>query len=202
MEDRGISDAQLRAMPITPCSTLSSAWRTGLLAASLMMLSTPGPARTEVAPAVGFVRAVTWSPGDTRREGACEFEVFLTVAHLRHTSPQVGLVGVGNHNGRLSRQAEQALDHVACRGIAVARVARNGGVVARMPGALYVDAGALPEMRARELLLTCLRRYGAPPAAADPANPTEAELESIRRHLARYQEIFAPARSALAMTHY
>jgi tRNA-dihydrouridine synthase len=187
-------------MPITHRSTWSSAWRACLSAGSLLLIVSSGLARTDASPAVGVVRDVTWSPGDTQREGASEFEVFLTVAQLQQASGAVGLVGVGNHNGRLSQQAERALEHVACRGIAVARVARGGGAVALTPDALYVDAGSLPEAEARELLLTCLQRYGAPPAAANPADPTEAELTSIRRHLSRYQEVFATARSAIAMT--
>ena len=143
--------------------------------------------------AVGIVRSVAWSPGDAQRDGACEFEIFLTVAQLQQNHRHVGLVGVGNHNGRLSLQAELALDNVALRGIAVAKVAPSGGCVAHSDEALFVDAGTLSENAACSLLQKCIERFGPPPAAINPSYPTTTELKSIRRHLQRYQEAFITA---------
>lgn len=183
-------------MPITPSSTRSSAWRTCLFVGSLV-LSTPVVfASNEPTTAVGVVRNVAWSPGDSQRDGACEFQIFLTVAQLQQNHRHVGLVGVGNHNGRLSLQAEQALENVALRGIAVAKVAPRGGSVARTDDALFVDAGTLPESAACQLLQTCIERYGPLPAAANPSRPTAAELRAIRRQLQRYQEAFTTASGA------
>lgn len=183
-------------MPITPSSTRSTAWRTCVLLGSLV-LSTPFVcARNEPKSAVGVVRNVAWSPGDAQRDGACEFQIFLTVAQLQQNHRDVGLVGVGNHNGRLSVQAEQALENVALRGIAVAKIAPQGGTVARTEDALFVDAGTLSESSACQLLQTCIERYGPVPAAANPSRPTAAELRAIHRQLQRYQEAFTTASGA------
>ena len=140
-----------------------------------------------------MIRSVAWSPGDTQREGACELSIFLKVAQLKQGHRDVGLVGVGNHNGRLSSQAEEALAHVALRGIPVAKVAPQGGSVARTDDALFVDAGTLPESKACQILETCIDRYGPLPAAANPSQPTEAELRAIHLQLDRYQAAFANA---------
>ena len=182
-------------MPTTYRSVARTAWKTSFIAGSLVLSSALGFARSESKVAVGVVHNVAWSPGDTQRDGACEFEIFLTVAQLQQSHRNVGLVGVGNHNGRLSTQAEQALDNVALRGIAVAKIAPAGGSVARTAEALFVDAGTLPEKAACELLQTCIERYGPLPAAANPSQPTVAELHAIRRQLQRYQEAFTTATS-------
>jgi len=188
-------------MPIAHPSVRSTAWRTCLLVSSLVFSTALAHARTEPAAAVGVVRNVAWSPGDAQRDGACEFEIFLTVAQLQQKHRAVGLVGVGNHNGRLSDQAEHALDNVALRGIVVAKIAPSGGTVARTDEALFVDAGTLPESTACQLLQTCIERYGPLPAVANPSRPTAAELRAIHRQLQRYQDAFTTATSsAVAIT--
>lgn len=48
----------------------------------------------------------------------------------------------------------------------------------------------LTATKARLLLMACLMRFGALPPAADPDNPTEAEIVAIRDQVARYQEVF------------
>ena len=118
----------------------------------------------------------------------------MKVARLQQQSRAVGLVGVGNHNGRLSIEAERALEHVSLRGVPVARIAKSGGTVALMPDALFIDAGSLTEHQAQELLITCIEKFGVPPAARDPSAPTELERSAIRKHLQKYRAQFAQAR--------
>jgi L-asparaginase len=184
-------------MPITRPSTGSLAWRTCVLAGSLILSATTSYCRTESAPAVGVIRNVTWSPGDSQRDGASEFEIFLKVAQLQREHDRVGLVGVGNHNGRLGTPAENALEQMVLRGVAVARVAKNGGSIARVADSLYIDASGMPEALACELLARCLDTYGAPPAARNPNHPSPAELTAIHRHLEQYQQTFAKAKSTI-----
>lgn len=178
-------------MPITRTPTKSTRLGTFLLLSSLTFSSVAFGA--ESVPAVAVVKNVAWSPGDAQREGACRLSIFLTVAQLKQSHRHVGLVGVGNYNGRLSSQAEQALEHVALRGIAVAKVAPRGGSVARTPDALFIDAGTLSEKEACQLLETCINRYGPLPAAVNPSKPTESEMQAIHGQIERYQAAFASA---------
>jgi hypothetical protein len=44
--------------------------------------------------------------------------------------------------------------------------------------------------KARLLLMACLLRFGSLPPAADPLNPTPAELQAVQAKLAEYQAVF------------
>ena len=184
-------------MPITHRSARSFVKRACVVAGALLLSVVVTSARTSSTPAVAIVRNIAWSPGDAERGGACELEIFLKVEQLRQQSMDVGLVGVGNHNGRLSLEAERALEYVALRGVPVAKIAAGAdGALALHPDALVIDAGDLAEEQARDLLVRCLGRFGAPPAVSNPDRPSAEELAAIKRHLQRYQEAFTTASSA------
>ncbi len=152
-------------------------------------------AQTNGSAAVALVQNSAWSPSDDVREGASEFKIFLTIARLQADHTKVGVVSVGNQNGRVSSGAERALDEVALRGVIVAKVATKGGSVARLPDSLFIDAGGMTQATASALLQRCLERYGPAPAVVNASAPTATELDAIRDHLRRYQEAFSTARS-------
>lgn len=54
----------------------------------------------------------------------------------------------------------------------------------------FIGGSNLTATKARMLLMACLMKLGSLPPAADPDNPTEAELAAIREKLAAYQHIF------------
>ena len=39
-------------------------------------------------------------------------------------------------------------------------------------------------------MMACLMKLGSLPAAADPANPTPAEMDAVKAKLAEYQSVF------------
>lgn len=141
---------------------------------------------------VAVLRTAAWSPGDTVREGAGEFEVFVCAANLKRANDTTGLVGVGDRHGLFLSGAERALRHLALKGVPVAKIAR-GGDFAADPEELFLNASGLAEADAAALLKKCLERHGAPPAAANPARPTAAELTAIREHLKPFRAAFAVA---------
>jgi hypothetical protein len=128
-------------------------------------------------------------PGDPARDGAAEFSVLLCVAQLRQHHPVAGLVCVGNHYTDLQFRTERTLGRVALMGVPVVKVAWQGHLPAN-PELIFVAARALTPAAAEGLLAECLTRYGAPPAARDPAHPTASELAALRAQVARYQRIF------------
>ena len=137
-------------------------------------------------PSVGVLYGTTWSPGDAARDGAAEFEVLMCAATLKQANPLAGIVGVGKHHGSFSPAAEVALQRVACMGIPVVRLASSGPLPSHQ-GDVFIEAGSLSPADARRLLAECLTRYGAPPAAHDPAHPTKKESAAIESKLALYQ---------------
>jgi len=141
---------------------------------------------------VAVLHAAAWSPGDTVREGAGEFEVLMCAARLQHDHAAAGIVGVGDRHGLFLEGTERALRLLALRGVPVAKLTL-GGDLAADPEGLFIDASGLPEATASALLTRCLERLGAPPAAADPEHPTTGEIAAIRTHLKPFREAFALA---------
>jgi hypothetical protein len=146
------------------------------------------------APAVATLRSAEWSPGDTTREGASAFEVLICAAKLQQTKAPAGIVGTGNRHGLFLTGAERALHDLSLRGVSIAKLPR-GGDLAADPEGIFLDASGLTEAQATAVLTHCLELHGAPPAVADAAHPTAAELSAIRAHLRPFREAFDVARS-------
>ena len=158
----------------------------------LLLTAQASPLSSSVGIAV--LHAAPWAPGDAAREGAGEFEVLLRVAQLQRVHRVAGLISVGDRHGMRPCGGEQALSRVALTGIPVVKLAR-GGEVASTPDDLFLDGRSLNEEQAKATLERCLKRFGAPPTAADPENPTKQELAKIRAHLSRFREAFELARA-------
>jgi hypothetical protein len=75
-------------------------------------------------------------------------------------------------------------------GMPVVCVGRGNAEGFATPRPDFIAGSNLTATKARLLLMACLLKLGAPPPAADPAHPTDAEREATQRHLARYQAIF------------
>jgi L-asparaginase len=146
----------------------------------------PGAPAKEQA-AVAVVRAGSWSaPSDTAHEGADEFAVLMNLAAVQRDHALTGLVGVGNQRGSFQDGEERAFRFAALSGVPVLKVATKGAVV-HCPDGLFIEADSLPESEACRLLADALERFGAPPRAANPSQPTEAEILAISRHVERMQ---------------
>lgn len=140
-------------------------------------------------PAVELVFGTAWSPNDSARDGAAEFELLVCAARLRQSGPLGGIVGVGKTHGAFSPAGEVALQRIAYMGLPVVRVASIGSLPAH-PGDAFIEAGSLSPAEARRVLLQCLARYGAPPAAKNPARPTAEESAALQTKLVLYQKHF------------
>jgi hypothetical protein len=164
--------------------------RTIAITALALALEVSTDAATSDSPVgIAVLHAAPWSPGDSARDGAGEFEVLLRVAQLKRAHRISGLISVGDRHGMRPCGGEQALSRVALSGVPVVKLAR-GGEVASTPDDLFLDARSLSEEQAKVTLEHCLKRFGVPPAAVDPESPTQQELASIRAHLSRFREAF------------
>ncbi len=156
----------------------------GLLA--LGWAAMPAWAAPTDVPRVAVLRSAPWSPGDSARDGAGEFAVFLEAARLQQAHRAPGLLAVCDRHGLLRSGGERALRRLVFSGIAVIKLApAAGAAVDSHPG--FLRGGTLSEARASEILVRCLDRHGPPPAAADPEKPTAAELAALRGHLEPFQ---------------
>lgn len=145
-------------------------------------------------PGVAVLKNAPWSPGDTVREGAGQFEVLVCAAQLRRVHTLAGIVGVGDRHGLFLQGAERALQHLALSGMPIVKLT-TGGDLASDPAELFINAHGLNAGEASELLARCLSRHGAPPTAANPASPTAGELAAIRKHLRPFHDAFVLAQA-------
>jgi hypothetical protein len=115
----------------------------------------------------------------------------LLDAKLRR-APLAGFVleGLSPYGTPTSRARHLALLRAVCSGVPVARVGRGNNEGFTMPVDLFVGGRNLTSTKARLLLMACLMRFGSPPPAADPEQPTKTELDAIRCKLAEYQAVF------------
>lgn len=142
--------------------------------------------------AVAILHGAAWNPGDTTRDGAGEFAVFLQAAQLQKSHRAAGLVAVCDRHGHLRSGGERALRRLVLSGLAVVKLTRDA-LPAAGASAAFLDGGRLAPHVASEILSRCLERHGPPPAAADPENPTSAELAALRAHLRPFQAALAAA---------
>jgi hypothetical protein len=110
---------------------------------------------------------------------------------LRH-APLAGFVleGLSPYGTTTSRARHQVLLRAVCSGMPVARVGRGNNEGFTQAVDLFLGGSNLTSTKARLLLMACLMRFGSLPPAANPDQPTKAELDAIRAKLADYQAVF------------
>jgi len=115
----------------------------------------------------------------------------LLDAKLRR-APLAGFVleGLSPYGTPTSRARHQALMRAVCSGMPVARVGRGNNEGFTMAVDPFIGGRNLTSTKARLLLMACLMRFGSLPPAANPEQPTSAELDAIRRKLTEYQAVF------------
>lgn len=143
-------------------------------------------------PGIAILHNVDWRAGDTVRDGAGEFAVFLRAAQLQRDHRAAGLIAVGDRHGMLRSGGERALRRLVFTGLAIAKLA-PGGTVAPADPDLFLDGAHLAPDTAAAVLARCLARHGSPPRAVDPELPTSAEIAAIRAHLQPFQAALALA---------
>ena len=123
---------------------------------------------------------------------ALEQDLAASVEHKLSLGRLAGFVieGLVPYGLNTSAARHSVLLRATACGIPVARVGR-GHTQGFADYSDYQISGAnLTATKARLLLMACLLRFGSLPPAADPDNPTDAELAAIREALARYQAVF------------
>jgi L-asparaginase len=105
------------------------------------------------------------------------------------TSRVAGLVSVGYRRGGFPPAAETALERVAHMGIPVVRLAQSSPIPSHQ-GDAFIEAGSLSPTEAKRILTECLTRFGALPAAVDPAKPTKTETAALQAKLNLFQAQF------------
>jgi L-asparaginase len=132
-------------------------------------------------------------PEDASGDAAAEVDILARIEKNLHQAPLAGFVAEGSAPfASMSNAVDAALRRATLSGMPIVKVSRgnaDGPVdTARVP--LAIAGSNLTATKARLLLMACLLRFGSLPPAADPLQPTSAELEATRAALSAYQTVF------------
>ncbi|MFQ5849430.1 MAG: asparaginase domain-containing protein [Candidatus Binatia bacterium] len=144
-------------------------------------------------PKVTIVKHARYLPEDGSGDPAAEVDILARIDRNLLEAPLAGFVAEGSAPfGVMSNSVDAALKRATLSGMPVVKVGRGNaeGPVDPKRDPLAIAGSNLTATKARLLLMACLMRFGNLPPAADPANPTEAELESVKAKLAEYQAVF------------
>ena len=144
-------------------------------------------------PRVGFEKYARYLPTSPSDGADAEVGVLARIERNLEEGRLAGFIGEGSAPyGRLSASVGAALRLAVLSGMPVVNVGRGNaeGMTGPNPGYLTLGGGNLTATKARILLMACLLRFGGTPPAADPHNPTDAEVAAVRAKLVEYQAVF------------
>ena len=151
-----------------------------------------GHLRGDAIPQVEMIDLSDWMSSGPGPEPVVAKAIESLVTRSLAESPLTGVVAESVQGGHFSAREVAALEQVALRGLPVVKVFRGatGAFVYPSTGNLLIEGSNLNASKARVLLMAALLRFGNLPPAADPLNPTAAELAATRARIAEYQEVF------------
>jgi len=144
-------------------------------------------------PKVTIVKGGRYLPDDPSGDAAAEVDILARIDKNLREAPLAGFVAEGSAPfGTVHNAMEAALRRAAFSGMPIVKVGRGNaeGIVDPTRSPLAVAGSNLTATKARLLLMACLMKLGSLPPAADPANPTPAEIDALKAKLADYQQVF------------
>ena len=122
-----------------------------------------------------------------------EIDIMAMVVENLAANPLAGFAAEGaSPYGNMSSNESRALELATYQGMPVVSVGRGnaGGLTATRPYNVFIEGNNLTASKARLLLIASMMKFGSVPVAVDPANPTSAETQAVKKLIAQYQEIF------------
>lgn len=144
-------------------------------------------------PQVSIVKHARYSADGATAGTEPEVELLARIDRNRGSAGLAGFVVEGGAPyGSANPSADAALRRATFLGMPVVRVGRGNaeGFVAHERVRLGIAGSNLTATKARLLLMACLLRFGAPPPAIDPDNPSADEIRATEQALVRFQHVF------------
>ena len=152
-----------------------------------------GALRGAAIPRISIVKDGNYHADSAESDPGREADLNAAIADRLASAPLAGFVveGQSPYGSMTAPDRHRLIQRAAFSGLAVARVGRgnNDGFTAGTE--TFIGGGNLTATKARLLLMACMLKFGAMPAAADPDAPTAAEREALAARVAEYQEVFA-----------
>ena len=144
-------------------------------------------------PKVTIVKHARYLPEDTSGDASSEVDILARIEKNLRDAPLAGFIAEGSAPfGSMSNAVDAALKRATFSGMPVVNVSRGNaaGFVDKSRHPLAIPGSNLTATKARLLLMACLMKFGSLPSAADPAHPTQAEIDAVKAKLGQYQEVF------------
>jgi len=143
-------------------------------------------------PKVSFVKYAKYAAESYEPEPEDEVEISARIEKNLSEFPLSGFILEGKAPYGHGDESEMAaLRNAALHGMPIVMVGRGSeGFTPTSGGDLFIEGSNLTATKARLLLMACLMKFGSLPPAADPKNPTDAELKAIYAKIAQYQSVF------------
>ena len=143
-------------------------------------------------PKVSIVKDGNYVADDFDSGIESQVDVLALLDHKLRQAPLAGFVleGLSPYGTTTSRARHLAMLRAVCSGMPVARVGRGNNEGFTQAVDLFIGGGNLTSTKARLLLMACLMKFGSLPPAANPEQPTKAELDAIRAKLVAFQAVF------------
>jgi L-asparaginase len=144
-------------------------------------------------PKVTIVKHARYLPEDTSGDASSEVDILARIEKNLRDAPLAGFIAEGSAPfGSMSNAVDAALKRATFSGMPVVNVSRGNaaGFVDKSRHPLAIPGSNLTATKARLLLMACLMEFGSLPSAADPAHPTQVEIDAVKAKLAQYQEVF------------
>ena len=163
----------------------------GIERVDVRVKSAKGQLLESAIPDVTIVRDASYA-ADSEDRVEAQVELLASIDHKLSTTPLAGFVVEGwTPYGIASSAARETLLRRAIHsGLPAVRVGRGntqGFAPVRHP---YIGGSNLSATKARLLLMACMLKFGALPAAKDPDEPTPRETKALAEALAKYQSVF------------
>lgn len=143
-------------------------------------------------PKVTIVKDGSYVADDFADDPDRDVDLIAQIADNLAHAPLSGFIveGLSPYGMMTSASRHKLMLRAVHSGMPVARVGRgnNGGFTPSRDR--LIGGGNLTATKARLLLMACLMKFGSLPPAADPDNPTAAELQAIRSKVSQYQKVF------------
>ena len=151
-----------------------------------------GALRGSAIPGVSIVKDGNYHADSADPDTGREADLNASIADRLANAPLAGFVveGQSPYGSMTAPDRHRLMQRAAFGGMPVARVGRgnNDGFTAGTD--IFIGGGNLTATKARLLLMACMMKFGAMPAAADPDAPTSAERDALAAKVAEYQEVF------------
>ena len=152
-----------------------------------------GSLRGDALPRVSIVKDGNFHADRANADPGDEADLNAAMADRLANAPLAGFVveGQSPYGSMTAPARHRLMQRAAFSGMPVARVGRgnNDGFTAGTD--VFIGGGNLTATKARLLLIACMLKLGAMPAAADPDAPTADERAALAARVAEYQEVFS-----------